>query len=432
MRPVGSRRPQTLLMRVLPGAVVATVVVVACAAPRAADDTDGADGAAPGTSSPATPGTPSPEDPTSGSTGGPAGDPTGDAGLDPALAMAPPGPRTEPLASADVLVQAATPLGAAVQARLAALPGVTAALPLSLAQVSVESQVYTVAAVDPAQYRRFTAARSAELTEQWDRVAAGEVAADTPLRGKDLVDDAGFLPLTIGDTTRRLHVGAWAPQVPGVDLVVNERVGEALGMPADNAVLLSTGTTSPQVVRQPVVRAVGSQASVQNLDVVARLGLDPGAVQTAVLVGAFSDAVGTFTYTPIGGGRVAPDPAWVRAHIATEVVPILGSVTCNKDLFPQLRAALAEVVSRGLADEIHPDEYAGCYYPRFIAGSSTLSNHSFGLALDLNVPGNQRGTVGEMNRDVVDIFKYWGFAWGGDWNYTDPMHFELARIVRPG
>ena len=145
----------------------------------------------------------------------------------------------------------------------------------------------------------------------------------------------------------------------------------------------------------------------------------------------FASVVGTFNYTVIGGGRIAPDPAWVSANIATEPVPILGDVTCHVALFPQLRAALEEVVSRGLADEIHPDEYAGCYYPRFIAGSTSLSNHSFGLALDFNVPGNQRGTVGEMDRDVVAIFKKWGFAWGGDWSYTDPMHFELATVVDP-
>ena len=112
-------------------------------------------------------------------------------------------------------------------------------------------------------------------------------------------------------------------------------------------------------------------------------------------------------------------------------MPILGTVTCNKMLIPQLRAALEEVVSRGLADKIHPGEYAGCYYPRFIAGSTTLSNHAFGLALDLNVPGNQRGTVGEIDRDVVQIFKRWGFAWGGDWSWTDPMHFEMNRLVSP-
>ena len=47
------------------------------------------------------------------------------------------------------------------------------------------------------------------------------------------------------------------------------------------------------------------------------------------------------------------------------------------------------------------------------------------------MPGNQRGTVGEMDRGVVAIFKKWGFAWGGDWSYTDPMHFEMDRLVQP-
>ena len=70
--------------------------------------------------------------------------------------------------------------------------------------------------------------------------------------------------------------------------------------------------------------------------------------------------------------------------------------------------------------------------PRFIADTTTLSNHSFGLALDLNTRGNQRGTVGEIDRDVVAIFKTWGFAWGGDWRFTDPMHFELSEVKAVG
>ncbi|HET8664844.1 MAG TPA: M15 family metallopeptidase, partial [Nocardioides sp.] len=153
--------------------------------------------------------------------------------------------------------------------------------------------------------------------------------------------------------------------------------------------------------------------------------------QNVVPVGAFRDAVGVFRYTAIGGGRIAPDPAWVKSHIVTETVPILGNVTCNKLIFPQLRAALEDVITQGLADKIHPGEYAGCYYPRFIAGTTTLSNHAFGLAFDINVPENQRGTVGQIDRRVVAIFQRWGFTWGGTWHYTDPMHFELNRVVRP-
>ena len=125
--------------------------------------------------------------------------------------------------------------------------------------------------------------------------------------------------------------------------------------------------------------------------------------------------VGTFSYSVLGGGRIAPEPAWVPPDIRTETVPILGAVTCHRRDLPAAAGRAARDRRAGLADEIHPGEYAGCYYPRFIADTTTLSNHSFGLALDLNVPGNQRGTVGEMDRGVVAIFKKWGFAWGGDW-----------------
>ena len=112
-------------------------------------------------------------------------------------------------------------------------------------------------------------------------------------------------------------------------------------------------------------------------------------------------------------------------------MPILGTVTCNKFLFPQLRRRCRRSRTAVSPTRSIPSEYAGCYYPRFIAGSTKLSNHSFGLALDLNVPGNQRGTVGEMDRGVVSIFKKWGFGWGGDWGYTDPMHFEMNSLVSP-
>ena len=162
-------------------------------------------------------------------------------------------------------------------------------------------------------------------------------------------------------------------------------------------------------------KVVGDEVSVQRLDIAARLGLDTSSpTQTAFFTGgSVAAVVGTFIYTVLGGGRIAPEDDWVSTHISTESVPILGQMTCNRAIFPQLRAALTEIEERGLADEIHVDEYAGCYYPRFIAGTTTLSNHAFGLAFDLNVPGNQRGTVGEIDRTVVSIFETWGFGWGG-------------------
>jgi hypothetical protein len=229
-----------------------------------------------------------------------------------------------------------------------------------------------------------------------------------------------------------VHVGVYAPQLPQVDAVVNDSWIKTLGMRRGNALLISTGIRTPASIRTPLQRIVGHRASVQRLDVAARLGLDPKAVQTAFLVGSAADAVGSYSYTVLGGGRIAPSPAWVAGHISTETMPIIGPMTCNTQMFPQLRAALDEVVAQGLASAIHPGQYGGCFVPRFIAGTTTLSNHAFGLAFDLNVPENERGTVGRINRQVVAIFEKWGFTWGGTWHYTDPMHFELNRIVRPG
>ena len=351
---------------------------------------------------------------------------------DPAHAVDPPGKRDGRLWSADILVQWDRPIDDALLKRIGKLEGVAHTERIGLGQVSLQNRVLTVASVDPGAYRNFTLAEVADFQEAWDRVAGGEMAIDKSV-AKRLADKDGMIRLGSDDAAPVLHVGAYTPQIPTIDMVVNTAWSDDIEMATDNGVLISTDGTTPSTIRKPLKRIVGQDVTVQMLDIASRIGLDPDARLTALPTGGtLGSVVGTYRYRVLGGGRIAPDPSWVAANIRTEVVPILGSVTCHKDLFPQLRAALLEVEQRGLSGAIHPGEYAGCYYPRFIADTTTLSNHSFGLALDLNVPGNQRGTVGEMDRDVVAIFKTWGFAWGGDWRYTDPMHFELSEVKAVG
>jgi hypothetical protein len=339
------------------------------------------------------------------------------------------GPRRGALRGADILVFSQNTLTDEMVEKIRGLTGVRSVERMSMAQVSIENRAINIAAVDPATYRNYTPAESAEFQQQWERVAAGQVSL-TPSLSQRLGKKQRLLRLGSGRDAPRVPIGVLnAQQIPQVDAGVNQHVGEALGMKPGNALVVATyPLRSPQSVRTPMERIVSKQASVQILGP----DLDTSVQQTAYLVGSVASAVGIFNYTVIGGGRIAPEPSWVAEHIVTRNVPILGAVTCNKLIFPQLEAALRDVVERGLADKIHPGEYAGCYYPRFIAGTTQLSNHSFGLALDLNVPGNQRGTVGEMDRSVVQIFQAWGFTWGGTWRYTDPMHFEANRIVRPG
>lgn len=342
-----------------------------------------------------------------------------------AHAVAAPGPLDDPLVGADMLIVAQEGLGEETLEAIGAVEGIEAVEPIGLSQIPVQDRVLWVASVDPATYRRFTPAESAQSQEVWTRVAGGEVALAAGV-AEEVQDDEGYLPLGNETDAAHVHVGAYAAQVTRIDAVVNKRWGETLGAPGDNAALIATGATAPQEVRAALQEAVGDTVSVQVLGP----DLDISVQQTAVLTGgSVAAAVGTFNYHVLDGGRIAPDPAWVAANIRTQQVPILGDVTCHRVMLPQLEAALREITERGLAETIDPDQYAGCYYPRFIANSTSLSLHSFGIALDINTPGNQRGTVGEIDRTVVAIFKKWGFAWGGDWSWTDPMHFELAQLV---
>ena len=345
-----------------------------------------------------------------------------------------PGPLTAPLLPADLLVQRTRPLTREQLRAVRALPGVEHVEPMRLAQVSVENRVLTVAAVDPSSYRRLTPRTTAYDARVWRAVFDGGLAVDRSLR--DLVADRSTLQLGNDADATELPVVAVVDQVPQVDVVVDHVWADELGLPQRNALVVSTGSVAPRVVRPRIAGVLGGSTSGSGTtDVgISVLGPDPdlSGVQTALLTGgSVAAAVGSFTYRVLKGGAIEPDPDWVLQHVRTEEVPILGEVTCHEVVLPQLRAALTEIERSGLAAEIRPEQYGGCYQPRFIADTGSLSLHAFGIAIDLNVPDNQRGTVGKIDRRVVAIFQKWGFAWGGDWRWTDPMHFELARLVDP-
>lgn len=394
--------------RLLAGALVA-LLAAACGQPSDED----------GSSAPPTTGSASPP-PSLSPSPSPSPSPT----IDTNHTMELPGPLEGPLVPADILIYAGDALTDPIVDRVKKVDNVFRVERLSLASVSIHNQLYTVGAVDPASYRRFTS--SGKQDDIWERVAGGEMALSQGL-ADEVADADAFVTLGGGEVAPSLHVGAYAPQPGNIDMVVNDKWGEELFKVEGNALLISTFTRSPQSVRQPLERIVGERASIQMLDIVARRGLDPNTVQTAIPTnGTVGDAVGVYRYRLVNG-RVMPDPAWVAANIVSDTVPLLGTLSCHRTMMPQLKAALAEVVQRGLGKHVY--QTAGCYYPRFIANTTRLSNHAFGMAIDINSRENQRGTVGQMHPEVVRIFEKWGFAWGGHWSWTDPMHFELARIV---
>ena len=139
---------------------------------------------------------------------------------------------------------------------------------------------------------------------------------------------------------------------------------------------------------------------------------------------------GEFAARPVSGGYLRIDPAWVRSHIVTATVPVIGRVTCNRGLVPMLRGALTEVQADGLASTIDPAQYAGCYSPRFLnhIPNSTVSHHSWGVAVDVNARSNPFGHTPHQDPRMVGVFRRWGFTWGGTWIVPDAMHFEFLRF----
>jgi hypothetical protein len=349
------------------------------------------------------------------------------------VAMQRPGKVKTPLFTQDLLVYSQDPLPDGVVKAIKALDGVQATEQFSMASFYVEEQEVRYVAVDPDTFRRYTPAATAQMTEIWDRVADGEIGLVPSVRDAVAVGDS--VRMGNGQDAPVLHIGALAPlneqfNVSFAKAVVNERWAPKLHMPEGNALLVSTANLDPSRIRPQVQELAGDRATVQLLG--PGRNLDPDAALTAVLTGgSVAQAVGSFTYTVNSDGSVNPDPRWIQQYIRTEQVPILGAVRCNKAMLPQLRAALQEIVKLGYANLIHPSEYGGCYVPRYIGHdpSQGLSFHTWGTAIDLNVPGNQRGTVGTIDRRIVQIFNRWGFEWGGTWRYTDPMHFQLRSLV---
>ncbi|WP_310961669.1 M15 family metallopeptidase [Nocardioides terrisoli] len=340
-----------------------------------------------------------------------------------------------PLQNPDILVFSTHTLSDSVVSKVRRLGRVATTEQFAMAQFYYHENPVRYAAVDPSTFRWWTLGTAAESAEVWNRVAGGEIAI-APKLGRRIQDAHDYVHIGDSEHSARLHVGAYAQLFDprfndlGVDAVVDSSWTRRLGMVPENALLVTTGTAAPTKALVKRLRAIaGDTASVQVLG----FQFDPQAVHTAILTGeSVSSAVGTFNYTANANGTVNIEGPWVSANIRTVNVPILGRVTCNKVMLPQLIDALTEIQQRGLAKYINPAQYGGCFVPRFIAGTHQLSYHAFGLAIDLNVPENERGTRGHMNPQVVQVFSRWGFQWGGVWHYTDPMHFQLRRIVRSG
>jgi hypothetical protein len=122
-----------------------------------------------------------------------------------------------------------------------------------------------------------------------------------------------------------------------------------------------------------------------------------------------------------------------------EVVGISGAGTSGKMRFhtagaAQLAGLWAAWGRKKLIKRILT--FDGSWAARFIrCNNSSLSNHAFGTAFDINADENPLGSQPALPNEkgcvfeLVPIAHKFGFYWGGHFTRRDGMHFEIAKIL---
>ncbi len=110
-----------------------------------------------------------------------------------------------------------------------------------------------------------------------------------------------------------------------------------------------------------------------------------------------------------------------------KLIPALPDrVYCNKDLEHPLLDALLNLIQCNRQHELKT--WDGCFNVRPKRGLSTMSLHSWGIAIDVNAATNGLGKEPTLSEGFVKCFTDAGFHWGGTWKRRDGMHFELSKI----
>jgi hypothetical protein len=111
-------------------------------------------------------------------------------------------------------------------------------------------------------------------------------------------------------------------------------------------------------------------------------------------------------------------------------------VTRINGVADKLAAVSAALDALPASFDVHLFPPAGTYVCRVIAGTTRVSAHGHGIAIDIGLAradywqwaGQKAGTdFPSRNRvplEIVRIFEAHGFIWGGAWYHYDTMHFE--------
>ena len=148
------------------------------------------------------------------------------------------------LRQADLLVVAPFSLAGQVQTAVSRLPGVTSTVAIEAAMIQVNGRYVAMLGVDPSTFRGYAARPTAASNSLWQDVADGGVAVSYTMGTLDRLSLGGNVTVA-GSKQEQVPVVAFGTVgIGGVDAVVSDAVARSLGMPADNAIVVSAPPAS--------------------------------------------------------------------------------------------------------------------------------------------------------------------------------------------
>lgn len=114
----------------------------------------------------------------------------------------------------------------------------------------------------------------------------------------------------------------------------------------------------------------------------------------------------------------------VPTHLEIGVIP--KKIYCNKDMVAPLQKAFENLIATGHVSELKT--WDGCFNIRRKRGLTSMSLHSWGIAVDVNAFENGLNQTPKLSPEFVKCFTDAGFDWGGTWQRKDGMHFQLQSI----
>jgi cell wall-associated NlpC family hydrolase len=169
------------------------------------------------------------------------------------------------LLQADMIVVSASTLPSGTLASIRRLGGIVDAQPLEAAKIQVNGKYTAMLGVNPSTFRGYAAKKTAASDQLWQSVAEGAVAVSYTMGKLDSLPLGGVVHVA-GHKRENLSVGGFATVgVQGVDAVVSDAVARSLGMPADNAILISAPHANLASLAQKVKRAIPRNADLEPL-----------------------------------------------------------------------------------------------------------------------------------------------------------------------